>query len=74
MVLLPTSNLEKATMISENIRKNFNEIEFELAGHRTISLGVTEMIAGEDADLACMRVDGALYEAKRSGKDRVVQA
>ncbi|MCR4845241.1 MAG: diguanylate cyclase [Eubacterium sp.] len=74
MVLLPTSNLEKATMISENIRKHFNEIEFELAGHRTISLGVTEMIAGEDADLACMRVDGALYEAKRSGKDRVVQA
>ena len=74
MVLLPTTRLEKAAEISEKIRKNFNEIEFELAGHRTISLGVTEMIAGEDADLACMRVDGALYTAKRNGKDQVVQA
>ncbi len=72
MVLLPETKLEEATQIAELFRVNFNAINFKQAGHRTMSLGVTEMIAGEDADLTCMRVDDALYEAKRNGKNRVV--
>ena len=73
MVLLPTSDIEQATNIAEMIRVKFNEIEFKLAGRRTISLGVTEMIAGENSDIACMRVDDALYQGKRTGKNKVVQ-
>ena len=74
MVLLPETNLEGALRIAELFRVNFSAIGFPLAGHRTMSLGVTEMVAGEDADLACMRVDDALYEAKHAGKNRVVVA
>ena len=74
MVLLPETDVERAAQLAELFRVNFSTIAFPSAGHRTMSLGVTEMLAGEDADLACMRVDDALYEAKRSGKNRVVVA
>ena len=47
-------------------------INFEHAGNQTISVGVTEIIAGESTDISCMRVDDALYEAKRTGKNKVV--
>jgi diguanylate cyclase (GGDEF)-like protein len=72
MVLLPEADTTRAAEIAEIFRKNFNNIKFKQAGNRTISLGVTELIAGENSDIFCMRADDALYEAKRSGKNRVI--
>ena len=72
MVLLPRYNEEKAVRVAEAFRANFAAISFDKAPHQTISLGVTEMIAGESADISTMRVDDALYEAKRTGKNRVI--
>ncbi len=72
MVLLPKANEQMAVKLAETFRVRFSELEFPNANHRTISLGVTELIAGEDADIACMRVDDALYEAKKTGKNKVI--
>ena len=72
MVLLPGFSADKAKMIADILLKNFSDINFELAGHQTMSLGVTEYIDGEDADVFTMRVDAALYEAKANGKNQVV--
>ena len=72
MMLLVDVDEKKASEVAEDIRRGFNDIDFKLAGRRTISLGVTELIAGEDSDICCMRADSALYEAKRTGKDKVV--
>ena len=72
MVMIPGMMARTAEKISEEYRKQFNEIDFTEAGHQTISLGVTQMHGGEDADTACMRVDEALYKAKKSGKDRTI--
>ncbi|MCR5103987.1 MAG: diguanylate cyclase [Eubacterium sp.] len=72
MILLPGSDEKAATEIAELFRSRFAEIEFPNAKHRTISVGVTELIDGEDVDVGCMRVDDALYEAKRTGKNKVV--
>ncbi len=65
--------LDYAKEAAEQIRKEFEAIDFENSvGHRTVSVGVTEFIAGEDSDSLCIRVDKALYQAKKSGKNRVV--
>ena len=72
MVLLPGFSADKAKMIADILLKNFSDINFELAGHQTMSLGVTEYINGEDSDVFTMRVDAALYEAKANGKNQVV--
>ena len=73
MVLLQNYDVDKAAEIAELFRTEFAKIEFELCGHQSVSLGVTELIPGESADTFTMRVDGALYEAKRSGKNCVVR-
>lgn len=72
MVLLGDSSLEKATEFAEKVRKAFNEISFEKAGHRSVSVGVIKIKEGESADAACVRVDQAMYQAKEGGKNRVV--
>ncbi len=72
MILLPGVDIEKAKSVAEAFRTSFSEIDFPNAPHQTISLGATEMIAGELADISCMRADDALYEAKKTGKNKVV--
>ena len=72
MVLVPNADEKTAAELAEIFRENFSKLEFPHANRRTISIGVTELIAGENADIACMRVDDALYEAKNTGKNKVV--
>ncbi|MCR4841051.1 MAG: diguanylate cyclase [Lachnospiraceae bacterium] len=72
MILLPGNDVNEARSLAEILRIKFSEIVFPASGKRTMSLGVTEIIPGEDSDRACMRVDGALYEAKENGKNQVV--
>ena len=72
MIVLPGIHKEEAAKIAEKLRFGFAAIEFKGAGKQTMSLGVTEYIPGEDADTLCIRVDDALYAAKRTGKNCVV--
>lgn len=71
MVLLPSSDEAKAIEVAEKIRLDFLNIEFPKAKHQTISLGVTQLIPGEDSDTGAMRADDALYDAKHLGKNCV---
>ena len=74
MALLQEVPLEKALDFAEQVRKAFSAIEFEKAGHRSVSIGVIEIQKGESADSAYVRVDQALYKAKENGRDQVFQA
>jgi PleD family two-component response regulator len=40
----------------------------------TVSVGIGELQRGESGEEFVARVDRALYEAKRTGRDRLVQA
>ena len=72
MILLPEMSIYKAAEIAELLRQEFNKIIFSQAGAQTISLGVTKALRGENVDTFCGRVDSALYEAKKTGKNKVV--
>lgn len=71
MVLLP-NDINSAIDAAGEMCSAFREINFPLAGHRTISVGVTEAKADDTLDKLLIRVDSALYDAKHNGKNRVV--
>ncbi|MDD5941853.1 diguanylate cyclase [Fibrobacter sp.] len=71
MALLHDSSLKTAVDFANRVRIAFNDITFEKAGRRSVSVGVTELRKGESADTAIVRVDKALYRAKKLGKNRV---
>jgi len=74
MVLLPETRLKDAKSIAEQVRQNVSDIKFsEFEESVTISLGVAKFIVDEDTDETLLKkVDLALYDAKRSGKNKVV--
>lgn len=60
--------------LAEKLRVAFETAEIPVAGRQTISLGTARAKDGESSDSLCMRVDNALYKAKRTGKNKVVSA
>ena len=74
MILLPNMNAKEASIFAEMIRERFAALQFPKAGRTTMSLGVAQLIPGETSDAWCMRADAGLYEAKKTGKDKVVVA
>ncbi|MBL26965.1 MAG: hypothetical protein CMM50_05360 [Rhodospirillaceae bacterium] len=77
-VLLPETTREQAVDVAERIRREFASIEVTSDSQTfgfTVSLGVVGRDAkSEDLDELLRRADEALYEAKRTGRNRVVQA
>lgn len=72
IALLPTANLEQAAKIAEKIRRNIAALEFDFGKSVSVSLGVYEVQRGEGMNEAIEKADAALYEAKASGRNRVV--
>ena len=75
MVLMPHTSLEQALVVAERIRVALAVMSIEpLPAAVTASWGVAEFAQGEEADALLRRVDKALYDAKQSGRNRVVAA
>ena len=74
MMLLRGAHAADADRIAEKLRVAFETADIPAAGHQTISLGTARAVPGETSDSLCMRVDNALYKAKRTGKNKVVAA
>lgn len=74
MVLLPETGLIEAETIAEHVRQAVCELKFtEFEESVTISLGVAKFVVDEDTNESLLKkVDLALYDAKGSGKNKVV--
>jgi diguanylate cyclase (GGDEF)-like protein len=75
VVLLPGAELDIARQVAERLRRGVEQAAMEPVGYITISLGVARWPEhGNDIEQAFKMADGMLYEAKRSGRNRVVVA
>jgi diguanylate cyclase (GGDEF)-like protein len=80
-VALPQTDLEGAYQFAERVRRRIEALELPLlSGDGTLkvtaSFGVASLASAgtADKDALVAAADGALYEAKRSGKNRTVRA
>ena len=79
VVLLPRTSLEDAEQVAEKIRSLVEQTLFpggegQPGGHLTISIGVATLEQDETGPNLLARADIALYEAKDSGRNRVITA
>ncbi len=72
VIILPKTNIHGASTLAEKLRQKIESLDFHLVGHLTISLGVVEHMKTESLRQILIRADEALYEAKTSGRNRVV--
>ncbi|MDP1784088.1 MAG: diguanylate cyclase, partial [Sulfuricurvum sp.] len=72
ILLLPNTPLSSAAWVAENLRERIDNEPFDIVGHITCSFGVCTLCENEGADEFLYRVDELLYQAKESGRNRVV--
>ncbi len=73
-VILPHTELSPALEVAERLRQKVSESRFAYKGEPfsiTASFGVGELRDGDTLDGYIRRVDAALYEAKKAGRNRV---
>lgn len=74
VILATATPYQAAGILAEMLRQKVAQLEIAEVGHITISLGVAEYLAGESETCLFKRADAALYEAKNTGRNRVVIA
>lgn len=74
LVLLPDVKRGGAAEAAEKLRREVASVQFLPGSKITVSIGVGEIASGETRDQWIRRIDRALYDAKDSGRDRVVIA
>lgn len=72
LIILPRTPIKTAAAIAESMRTRILATPMPHASMLTISLGVTQYITNEPVDLWFKRVDFALLEAKKTGKNKIV--
>ncbi len=74
LIILPGSGLETARSVAERVRESIEICPIKFQEHvidTTMSFGVAESVPDENLEQLINRADQALYQAKRSGRNRV---
>ena len=71
IILLPHTDLESVTMISERVRYSIENLEISLSLGVTSSVGCSQWIPLEYVESWFSRTDKALYRSKNTGKNKV---
>ena len=72
MIIFTKTTLDEAMKIAQRLRVEVQEHPFKILDKITISMGLVSYKDEELKHLLLKRVDNALYEAKRSGRNNVV--
>jgi diguanylate cyclase (GGDEF)-like protein len=71
MIICAQNNLGEAVQIAEKLRISIAAYTFQDIGTKTASFGVATIQTNEDGLSLIQRVDSALYNAKKLGRNRV---
>ncbi|MDD4617101.1 MAG: GGDEF domain-containing protein [Alphaproteobacteria bacterium] len=80
VIILPETQLDNAERVANHLRNGLATKKVtkrgtnETLGIVTVSIGAAEYIFGEDKEVLISRADKAMYEAKQTGRNRVVCA
>ncbi len=72
LIALQSTTTKEAGHLAEKVRQAVETFTFEKADKVSISLGVTQLLNGENKNSFIRRVDEALYKAKSGGRNMVV--
>ena len=71
VIIFSETNINNAMIAAEHLRKVIERIEHQIAGHITVSFGLTEYKNGDNLKILFKRCDDALYVAKENGRNRI---
>jgi two-component system cell cycle response regulator len=76
VIILPSTAGEGGALLAERIRKKFAEKSFyptpEEKVNKTLSLGITQFVPGDNIESFVKRADANLYKAKSKGKNQCI--
>ncbi|NOR57945.1 MAG: transporter substrate-binding domain-containing protein [Sulfurimonas sp.] len=73
VVICENTNLDNAYIAAEHIRESIQNTTHDKVGKKSVSIGVAEFKLDDTLSSIFKKADEALYEAKHSGKNRVVK-
>jgi diguanylate cyclase (GGDEF)-like protein len=72
VLLMVETDTEQAFTVCDNLREGIEQMEFANLPKITVSMGYTQVSTGDAKGDIFKRADEALYEAKESGRNKVV--
>ena len=71
-LIMPNTTIGNGFQVVDNLRKLIQNTRFKQIGHKTCSVGITFFKDGDVIESIVARADEALYEAKETGRNKVV--
>ena len=71
VVVCENTNLDEIYILAEHLRVIISEINFDMVGNKTVSLGIAQFKENDTISSVFKRADKRLYNAKTTGKNKV---
>jgi diguanylate cyclase (GGDEF)-like protein len=72
LLICPQTRLDAALALAESVRRTVADTDFGLESSHSVSIGVAQANSADSIESLMGRADACLYQAKQSGRNRVV--